>query len=44
MSDHDSVSDTSQDRNQDGVADAFAVIAIITIVVVTAVFWLSGMH
>lgn len=44
MSDHDSISSASQDRNPDGMADALAVIAIITIVVATVVFWLAGMQ
>jgi len=32
-----------QKTHSDGAADAFAAIAVITIVVVTAVFWLSNL-
>lgn len=33
----------SEERNEDGTADAFAATAIITLVVGCVVFWLSGM-
>jgi hypothetical protein len=33
----------NQDRADDGVADSLAVTAIITIVVITLYYWLSGM-
>lgn len=42
MSEHDSIS--NQPHNPDGAADMVAVIAIITIIVATVVYWLSGMN
>ena len=34
---------SEQERNSDGLNDAFAATAVIAIVVGTVVFWLSGM-
>lgn len=34
----------NQHHDSDGVADAVAAIAVITIIIAAAVFWLSGMH
>ena len=37
------MSDQEQSKYNDGLADAWASVAVITIVVATVVYWLSGM-
>lgn len=37
------MSEQNQQRHDDSVADAVAAIAILALVVATAVYWLSGM-
>jgi hypothetical protein len=38
-----SMSEQQVEKNEDGCADVFATIALITVIVATAVFWLKGM-
>jgi len=37
------MSEQQVDKNEDGCADVFATIAIMTIIVATVAFWLKGM-
>jgi hypothetical protein len=37
------MSEQQAQKNEDGCADVFATIALMTVIVSTAVFWLKGM-
>lgn len=43
MSEHNQVAEQVEKHPGDGVADAFAAVAVMTVIIATVVYWLAGM-